>query len=222
MDDESKIMMARFVSAIEKMGDDLNKASSTASRNEANHIKQNDTNSAHNVLNHTSQMLGQGISALGNERATANLLSSIPTVGAPMAAAANQFFGGAVYQQQHARTYEKMEDYAKAAGEAGIILPKEDIKRLQDFYKKQGETITANMEEVAAKQGLGGERLNRMWYQAQRDVLQVLKEGPSESLTMAALAPAIPGVGMLYQGKSMIDYIFDLNRQAQRKEMEGR
>jgi len=221
MDDESKIMMARFVSAVEKMGDELNKASSTVSRNEANNIKQNDTNSAHNVNNHSVQMLSQGISSLGNERAGVSLLSSIPG-GAPAGAVAGQFFGGAVYQQQHARTYEKMEDYAKAAGEAGILLGKDDMQKLQTFYKTQGETITANMEEVAAKQGLGGERLNRMYYQAQRDALQVLKEGPSESLTMASLAPMVPGVGMLYQGKSMIDYLFDLNRQAQKKEMEGR
>lgn len=116
-------------------------------------------------------LLGGGTSSLlpqttggntGDMAGEQSLLAMMkPTKGAAVAieaieAGVKSFVGSNAYQGMQAMPYKKAEEYAEAAGMAGINLTAEQGLNIRDFYRDLGQSVTHNKNVVDTQNSMFG------------------------------------------------------------------
>lgn len=126
-----------------------------------------------------------------------------PTKGAAVALEAietgvKSYIGSNAYQGMQAMPYKKAEEYAEAAGMAGIDLTAEQGLNIRDFYRDLGRSVTHNKNVVDTQNSMLGP-LQYFFQQKAQDATEYMQD-----LNV-----------ILY------DY-FDMNRKLNSKDVRGR
>lgn len=225
MDEELKAAVLKIAAALDGTKDAIEKAPASMSRQTSREQSYSASSTA-NVVNNAA---ANAIGAIDSQAGTMRLLSSVPVVGGTAAAAASQVFGGAAYHYQQSVPYQKAEEYATAAGQAGVMLSEKEGLQIRDYYRRQGE-ITAHNVQLVQQQNAPipaliqlKENLSdaaRMATQDPGTFWEAYKEnwdagviGPTSKAQRRAFPPA---------ALEAIDHAFDENRQLHHKEYEGK
>lgn len=220
MDEEMKSLAIKQAAALEKLADAIEKLPTNMARNTSKEKSHEQNASQHGGGN----LAANAISAVDSQQGLLRMLGSIPLAGGAVAATAGQFTQSNAWQGQHVMPYKKAEEFAEAAGMAGIELSREQTQHVSDFYRDLGKKVTANKNLVDQQNSITGATVQEYKQRQEQKVTEILNN-PGQY--WGDIGTILFGSSEPYHQNSpeqlrKIDAIYKQNQAPQRIEFEGK
>lgn len=220
MDEEMKSLAIKQAAALEKLADAIEKMPSNMARSASQ------ANShAQNANQHGgSNLAANAIGAIDSQQGVLKMLGSMHVAGGAAAAATSQFVNSNAWQGQHVMPYKKAEEYAEAAGMAGIDLSYDQIKEVRDYYRVLGQKATRHKNIVDQQNSVIGKTAQE-WKQGQEQKITEILQNPESY--WGDVGTILTGSSESYhqitpEQQRRLDQIYEQDRIWQRKEYEGK
>ena len=212
MDEESRAITQKIATALEKIADALEKLPTNMTRSDAresNH--QQNANQGTNAANPPPTVESGGLGGLMKG------LGAVHIAGAAAAAVTNEVVQSNAWQGQQGKPYKKLEEFAEAAGEAGIQLSPEQLQKMRDYRRGLGRIATANKNIVDRQNSITGETFQEIKQGYEQKVTDILQNSGSYTSDIGTI---LFGTSEDYIRKQ--DALYEQNRKRQQIEYEGK